>query len=80
MSSIRLHVPVSVRVCTIDYLNELTCIYICALLCFSHVKFYVPVYYHVNYCSGKSSGALSQICAYANVQLLLLLNQAYIST
>ena len=32
--SIRLHVPVSVRECMIDYLIETTCIYICALLCF----------------------------------------------
>ena len=32
--SIRLHVPVSVRECTIDYLVETACIYICAMLCF----------------------------------------------
>ena len=32
--SIRLHVPVSVRDCTIDYLIETICIYICAILCF----------------------------------------------
>ena len=38
----------SVREYTIDYLIETTCIYICAILCFLLVKFYVPVYYHVN--------------------------------
>ena len=38
-----LHVPVSVRECTIDYLIETTCIYICALLCFYHVIFYVLI-------------------------------------
>ena len=43
----------------IDYMIEITCIYVCALLCFHHVKFHVPVYYYVNYCS---SGALSVIC------------------
>ena len=31
----------SVRECTIDYLIETTCIYICALICLYHVKFYV---------------------------------------
>ena len=30
----------SVRECMIDYLTETTCICICALLCFYHVKFY----------------------------------------
>ena len=34
----------------IDYLIEMECICVCALLCFYDVKFYVPVYYHVNYC------------------------------
>ena len=34
LCSIRLHVAVSVRECTIDYLMEMTCIYICAILCF----------------------------------------------
>ena len=48
LRSIRLHVPVSGRECTIDYLIETACIYIYAILCFYHVKFYVPVYYHVN--------------------------------
>ena len=38
----------SVRECTIDYLIETSCIYICAILCFLHVTFHVPVYYHVN--------------------------------
>ena len=41
--AIRLYVPVSVRDCTIDYLIETTCIYICALLCFYHVNFYVLI-------------------------------------
>ena len=45
---IRLHEPVSVRECTIDYLIETTCIYISAMLCFLNAKCYVPVYYHVN--------------------------------
>ena len=31
----------SVRECTIDYLVEKTCIHICALLCFYHIKFYM---------------------------------------
>ena len=33
----------SVRECIIDYLLEMTCVYICALLCFCHVKFYVLI-------------------------------------
>ena len=41
----------SVRECTIDYLMETTCIYLCALLCLKHVKFYVPEYYHINHCN-----------------------------
>ena len=36
-----MHVPVSVRKSTIDYLIETTCICFCALLCFDLVKFYV---------------------------------------
>ena len=48
LPSIRLPVPVSVKECMIDYLMETACIYICALLCLWHVKFYVPVHYHVN--------------------------------
>ena len=31
--SIRLHVPVYVRECTINYLIETTCIYVCAFIC-----------------------------------------------
>ena len=31
----------SVRECTIDYLIETACIYICAMVCFRQVKFYV---------------------------------------
>ena len=41
--SIRLHVPVSVTECTIDYSIEMACICICALLCFYHVRFYVLI-------------------------------------
>ena len=37
LSSIRLHVPVSVRECMIDYLIETTCIYI--YLCFIMLHF-----------------------------------------
>ena len=33
----------------IDYMIEMTCIYVCDYLCLNHVKLYVPVYYHVNY-------------------------------
>ena len=33
----------------IDYLMEMRCIDVRAILCFYHVKIYVPVYYHVNY-------------------------------
>ena len=53
----------SVRECPIDYLIETTCIYICAILCFYHVKFYVPVYYHVNQC--KAARALMHCQRYA---------------
>ena len=42
----------------IDYWIELTCIYACALLRFSNVKFYMHVYYNVNYC--KTVRALVQ--------------------
>ena len=31
--------PVCVREFMIDYLIEITCIYVCALICFYHVKF-----------------------------------------
>ena len=48
---IRSPVPVSLRVCMIDYLIEMASIYICASLCFYHAKFHVPdYYYHVKYC------------------------------
>ena len=33
----------SVRKCLVDYFMERTCMYICALLCFYHVKFYVLI-------------------------------------
>ena len=48
LRSIRLHATVSVIRCMIDYMIEMTCIYVCALSCFYHVKFYVHVYYHDN--------------------------------
>ena len=47
-----MHVPVSVRQCMIDYLIEMTCIYVFALLSFYKVKSYMLVYYRVNYCKG----------------------------
>ena len=40
---IRLLAPMSERECMIDYLIEATCIYICTLLYFLHVKFYVLI-------------------------------------
>ena len=57
--SIRLHVRVSVRECMI----EMKCVYDLALYCFYNVRFYVPVYHHVNYC--LTARALVQCERYA---------------
>ena len=51
----------------IDNLIEMTCMYACDLLCFYHVKFYVPDYYHVNYC--KAARALVKRQRYALRQM-----------
>ena len=51
----------------IDYLIEMTCIYVRVLLCFHPVKFYVPVYYHVSLC--KPAQALVQSRRYALKQM-----------
>ena len=41
----------SVRVCAIDYLIKMGCMYGCALLyLYIYVKFNVSVYYHADYC------------------------------
>ena len=51
-----------------DYLTEMTCIYVCDLLCLYHVKFYVPVYYHGNYC--KTAQDVVHCQRYALKQML----------
>ena len=58
----------SVRECMIDYMIEMTCIYVCALLCFYHVEIYVLIYYHVNYC--KAAQALVHCLRYELRQVL----------
>ena len=35
----------------IDYLIEMTCMHVCALLYFYHLIFYMSVSYHVDYCN-----------------------------
>ena len=50
LQSITLPIQVFMRECMIDYLIEMACIYASSLLCINHVKFYEPVYYHVNHC------------------------------
>ena len=63
----------SVRECSIDYLMETTCIYICAMLFLACEILCACLLSCQLVLSGTSSGALSDICAKASVQLLLLL-------